>query len=470
MMMQRLRDLASRKRRSKATPSLPYSTSSTGHTLVKHAASLDPSLNLPSSIHSSSETDQDVVGVTSQTRSMSTQTDVKPSQANKSTQTQTQTEINIEARLDSYLRMNNENAGPKKLAAKSSNKKAAAKEHCLTLDSDLLAMVDTLIADSNAIHCSGLAVSQCLNDTARDILEANTNINQIGSETTQLTNQMEMMQLRFNSAYVQFSNARSLHRTIIDHRSVATRHEVVLAEMLHSLQEIEKMIEDEEGQAYQWPIDRLHEILSVCPSTPQLFHMCIIGCHVLILSLAQRINELHTNNKYLYDFKVIEENICRIMIQFRMVDFDQKYHHLLLVGMDPMDFFNEMDQEARSFAKSHKAPAPTSTDLPELDKDHDRGSQSKILMKRDQKENLSVDQLHFLQYTSPIKEPGRIDPDIKSFAKWENVPLQRPSLQFHTGYGSPNPESFANRENAPLIHLTVQSQPCCGSPASEHRT
>lgn len=261
MMMERLRDFASRKRRPKATPSPSSSSSSARHTLVKHAASLDPSLNLPSSIQPSSEVDQNVVGVTSQTRSMSTQTDVKPSQANKSTQTQT--EINFEARLETHLRMNNNNAGPKKLAAKPSNKKAAAKEHRLTVDSDLLAMVDNLIADSNAIYRSGLAVSQCLNDTARDILEAKTNINQLCSETTQLTNQMEMMQLRFNSAYVQFSNARSLHHTIIDHRSVATRHEVVLAEMLNSLQEIEKMIDDEEGQAYQWPIDRLHEILSV---------------------------------------------------------------------------------------------------------------------------------------------------------------------------------------------------------------
>lgn len=268
MVMERLRDFALRKRRSKATPSPPSSSSSARHNLVKHAASLDPSLNLPSSIHSSSEADQKVVGVTSQTRSMSTQTDIKPSQANKSTQTGT--EINIETDLESYLKMKNKTAGTKKLAAKKpSNKKAAAKEHRPNVDSDLLAIVDTLIADTTAIHHSGLAVSQCLNETARDILEAKTNITQLCSETTQLTNQMEMMQLRFNSAYVQFSNARSLHREIIDHRAVATRHEVVMAEMLNSLQEIEKMIVDEEGLAYQWPIDRLHEILSVRSSAPQ---------------------------------------------------------------------------------------------------------------------------------------------------------------------------------------------------------
>lgn len=386
--MERLRGFASRKRRPKATPTPPSSSSSARHTLVKHAASLDPSLNLPSSIHSSSGGDQDVVGVTSQTRSISTQADVKPSQANKSTQTQS--DLSFESCLERFLYRRLRNEETENLAAKPSNNESATKEHGLTVDSDLLAMVDTLIADSKAIHHSGLAVSQSLNNTARDILEAKTSMNQIVGETTKLTNQMEMMQLRFNSAYVEFSNARSLHRTIIDHRSVAIRHEVVLAEMLSSLQEIEKMIEDEEGQAYQWPIDRLHEILSVRSSAPQLFHMGIIGCPVLILSLAQKIDELHTNNKYLYDFKVIEENIREIMIQFRMVDFDQKYHHLLLVGMDPLDFFNEMDQEARSSAKSQKAPTCTSTDLPKLVEDHGKGSQSKVVTKRDQKETFSI--------------------------------------------------------------------------------
>lgn len=86
-----------------------------------------------------------------------------------------------------------------------------------------------------------------------------------------------------------------------------------------------------------------------------------------------------------------------------------------------MDFFNEMDQETLGIAKSLKAPAPTSTDLPELDNAHDRGSQSEVVTKRDQKENLSIGQ-------SLGREPGRIDPSSKSFTEREYMPLGRPAL------------------------------------------
>lgn len=273
MVMERLRNFALRKRHPRATAS-PFASPSAGHTLVKHDASLDPSLNLPPSVQSNSEADQDVFGVAS-LRSMSTQTNVKPPQANKLTQTETSS---LKC-PQSHQSVDDKDAEPKKLAVKPYNKKAPANEHHLVVDAHLLAMAATLIADSDTILRSGLAVSQTLDDTAQDAREAMTAINQIEGESTLLTKQMEIMQLKFNSAYVQLSNARSILRSILDHRAVANRHTVVMAGMLQSLLEIQQMITNEEGEASQWPIDRVHDILSVCPKSVSYLYLSTNGCY-----------------------------------------------------------------------------------------------------------------------------------------------------------------------------------------------
>lgn len=136
-----------------------------------------------------------------------------------------------------------------------------------------------------------------------------------------------------------------------------------------------------------------------------------------------------------------------------------------------MDFFNEMDQEARSSAKSHKAPARTSTDLPELDRDHDRNLQSKVVTKRVQKEKLSVDQLHVLDYTSHTKEPGCVKPNLKSCANLENKRLLCPALPYWPGCGSPSLQCLSNWEETTVPgHPALQSQPGCGSPANSDST
>lgn len=257
MVMEHLRNFALRKRRSRATPS-PFVSPSARHTLVKPAASLDPSLKLPPSVQSNSEADQDVVGVAS-LRSTSMQTDVKPPLVDKLTQTESSS-------LDgpqSHQSVANKNGGPRKLAAKPYKKRAPANGHHLEVDSRLLAMADTLITDSDTMLRSALTVSQSLTDTTQDILEAKTTIDQIDKETTMLTKQMEIMQLELHSAHVQLSNAQSIQRSVFDHSAIA-HHRAVMAEMLQLLHEIQQMMENDEGEVCQWPIDRIHDILSVC--------------------------------------------------------------------------------------------------------------------------------------------------------------------------------------------------------------
>lgn len=128
----------------------------------------------------------------------------------------------------------------------------------------------------------------------------------------------------------------------------------------------------------------------------------------LTLSLVQRIDQLHSHNKYLFDFKLVEDHICATMKQFRTINFDPKYHHLLLVGMDPLAFFQEMAHEAHSFAKSHTGLGRTTSGLSRLEKARYAGSQSKLIKSRQQEGPLSKAEFRqFLELIRLYEDPAR---------------------------------------------------------------
>lgn len=287
MVMERLRNFAMRKRGAKASSSRLSNSVSRRSFIEEDDSDKIPHSN-PSSIQRSDQANQGISGTTidafvvdvstqtnntpSQTTDMSTQTGNIPPQAkNMSTQTDkipfktsnmsTQTEPEDHPQ-DGQI------TPTKKKAAKKGKKKATAPKRRLKLDSQLLAMIDTLVADTDAVLSSGLVVSQRLNDTAREILEAKSVMSKIDEETTQISSQMEMMKLRFDSAHVQFNNARDLHRSILDSQHVEGREEEVLAEMLHQVQVIEQLIKEDGVE--NWSLDKVNNTLSVCPSPAHL--------------------------------------------------------------------------------------------------------------------------------------------------------------------------------------------------------
>lgn len=284
MVMGRLRNFASRKRASKVFPT-PNPASSSRHSLEKStAANNSPALvGQPSFPPPGNQAAQDIIRATTQTSNMSTQTD------NMSIQTEdmsTQLNNNMPTQTSSMITQTRSDASPPssrtmdiknkaankqapKKTAKKAAKKAAAAKHLQDLASQALAMVNTVAASGDAVMGSGLAVSQNLNETAREILEAKTSVSRMDSEITQLTNHMEMMELRFNSAHVQFNKARALHHTVLDHNSVPViRHkEKALANMAASAKGIQQFVVDEGVEVSEWPIEKIHVILSVCSST-----------------------------------------------------------------------------------------------------------------------------------------------------------------------------------------------------------
>lgn len=127
----------------------------------------------------------------------------------------------------------------------------------------LLALTKVEVADGDAIAKSRYAISQCLEKTAQEILQAEIMMQLMANKTHQLTKQMEMVEQRFNSAYIQFSKACDLHHEILDHSLVDSHKEQVLAQLTMWAELIQQMIQDEGVVISEWPIEKVHNIISV---------------------------------------------------------------------------------------------------------------------------------------------------------------------------------------------------------------
>ncbi|KAJ4424146.1 hypothetical protein N0V82_001194 [Gnomoniopsis sp. IMI 355080] len=321
MVMERIRKFAFRKRRPN-TPSSQAPTSQSRHSLINESSEDKVVQDQPSSIQLSKQGSQDNIGATSQTSDMSLQTKDVP----------TKTEQAAPPQNDEIS--NNKIAPYKGKRAKRATKKAAATEDHLKLDS-ILATVDTVIDDLKTAFESGEVVKQRLNEIARGMIEAKMVLQEIGAQTTQLTSHVEMMQMRWNSAQVQFNKAGAIHDSVFDRRCVENHQEEVLADMLHQIQLIEQSIEKEGVE--EWPTDKVNNTLS-------------------------SLDQLHKKNKGLYSFDVVDECISTIMEKFfcAKIEIPFQYQHLWLVGVNALDFSEQIRKEDHDFTNTHKALVPKS--------------------------------------------------------------------------------------------------------------
>ncbi|KAJ4391810.1 hypothetical protein N0V93_005430 [Gnomoniopsis smithogilvyi] len=338
---------------------------------------------------------------------MSTQTDNILSHTNEMS-TQAEDYVHPRGSQIKDSKIDNNVAPSKGQADKSTKHKVAVIRSHLNFDSHILAMADTLIADTDAILSSSLNVSQQLDDAARDILEAKSVLEKIDEKTKQVFNKLEMMNLSFNSAHLQLNNARALHHSIFDHKYEEDHQDKMLADMLHSFQVIEQAVEQEAVE--KWPSDKVNRTLA-------------------------SIDQLYNQNESLYDFNVIREIISTIMEHFKKIDAPWIYQHLWLVDTDATEFLKEIRETDHVFAKSNKAVLHIAKNK------QISAPASKIVVMKYCKERLSRPQLQLLQRTRHTSNIEKILTQQKDLLR-DSV-----SIRIKHDCGSPSTEGVSQLKN-----------------------
>lgn len=144
--------------------------------------------------------------------------------------------------------------------------KAKARQEARALQREteqrLLAMADILTAHSDILTDSGLVLSRRLNELARDIFEANQIIECREREIAELTQQLGAMELRFNEVHVGLFKASVLVGEIIDGGIAQIHRNRTLATMEQALQGI-RVVMGDEGVG-EWEEGKVDGILAVC--------------------------------------------------------------------------------------------------------------------------------------------------------------------------------------------------------------
>lgn len=142
----------------------------------------------------------------------------------------------------------------KKGAASTTNKWRETQHH-------LLAMADILTAHGDVLAHSGQNLSHTLNDIARDILEMNGIISRRGKEIEELDAQLRSMQRRFNTAHAQLKKAQDLTGRIIDDSTVQIHRRQTLTTMQQALQGINRVMGHEDLS--KWDQEKVNGVLAV---------------------------------------------------------------------------------------------------------------------------------------------------------------------------------------------------------------
>lgn len=144
--------------------------------------------------------------------------------------------------------------------------KAKARQEARALQREteqrLLAMADILTAHSDILTDSGLVLSRRLNELARDIFEANQIIARREREIAELTQQLGAMELRFNEVHVGLFKVSALVGEIIDGGIAQIHRNRTQATMEQALQGIRVVMGDED--VGEWEVGKVDGILAVC--------------------------------------------------------------------------------------------------------------------------------------------------------------------------------------------------------------
>lgn len=139
--------------------------------------------------------------------------------------------------------------------------------HQFETEQRLLAMADMLAAQSDAVANSGSALSRCLNELARDVLEANQIVSRREKDIAEINDQLSTMGLSFAHAHAGLSRAQALVGDIIDGGLAQIHRQRSLATMEQALQGVRVVLGDEKVDG--WDREKVDGILeaSRCPHT-----------------------------------------------------------------------------------------------------------------------------------------------------------------------------------------------------------
>lgn len=132
-------------------------------------------------------------------------------------------------------------------------------------DEELLELAERMAAHGDALSSSGRDLSRCLNDMARDVLEANKSIEKKGTEINKLNEQLRVMELNFDKAHFQLQQAQTLTGQVIDSATVNRNVHGIVNRGMEIERHVHKLANFVMKQDVEkWPADRVERFLNVC--------------------------------------------------------------------------------------------------------------------------------------------------------------------------------------------------------------